>query len=114
MTLTKTADKFLCLTYAVYLKRIKEGMSRSDARIFDPTEPWRNEVFSDLSRNDYMDAIGELCDSLGVEMEMSGDFTLNSSTIVYMENRFKNGLKDVLGYVSSAFSIVSGVAAFFV
>ena len=98
MALTKAADRFLCLVYAVYLKRVKEGMSRSDAANFWADESWKRELFPGLPDSDYRDIVREL----------------DAAFDLYMENRFKNNLKEVLDYVSSAFSVVGGLTAFFV
>ena len=110
MTLTKASDKFLCLVYAIFLKRVKNGTPRSDAMEFYVSESWRSELFPDLSDSDYRDILHEL----SVESDMAGNFSLSHSALVYMENRFKTGLKEVLDYVSSAFSVVGGIAAFFI
>ena len=114
MTLTKAADKFLCLVYAVYLKRVKQGMPRTDAMAFDVSEAWRGKLFPDLSDSDYRDILHELNAAFDLDVDMSGNFFLSHSAIVYMENRFKTGLQEVLNYLSSAFSLVGGVTAFFV
>ena len=114
MTLTKASDKFLCLVYAIFLKRVKNGTPRSDAMEFYISESWRSELFPDLSDSDYRDILHELSEAFAVESDMAGNFSLSHSALVYMENRFKTGLKEVLDYVSSAFSVVGGIAAFFI
>ena len=88
MTLTKAADKFLCLVYAVYLKRVKQGMPRTDAMAFDVSEAWRGKLFPDLSDSDYRDILHELNTAFNLDVDMSGNFFLSHSALVYMENRF--------------------------
>ena len=114
MALTKAADKFLCLVYAVYLKRVKEGVPRSDAANFWADESWKCELFSGLPDSDYRDIVRELAAAFDLSADMEGSFILSHNALVYMENRFKNNLKEVLDYVSSAFSVVGGLTAFFV
>ena len=86
MTLTKASDKFLCLVYAIFLKRVKNGTPRSDAMEFYVSESWRSELFPELSDSDYRDILHELSEAFAVESDMAGKlFPLSQCARVYGE-----------------------------
>lgn len=102
LKLTKDAKELMVAAYHVYLKRRKEGMSKADAKFIQADEIQR-DYFPNVSRMDYMETVSELIRTLGPAncfADLSGNFTLPDSTIVYMENRFKNGLKDTASFLA--------------
>lgn len=49
---------------------------------------------------DYKDIVASMTRAFDCTMYLSGGFLLNDSAIVYMESRFKNGVKDVLSFLA--------------
>lgn len=101
VTLTKDADKLICVLYKEFLARRKKGTSKADARhfpdgtieSFDPISKW---LPSDVS-----DAMLELARADLLRITIDGDCNLTDSAIICMENRFKDGLKEVLVFISN-------------
>lgn len=93
--LTKSTDKVLCQLYKEYLSRIKNNISKSNALVFDTTS------ISQLFGNQDIDfEISELQKNSLIEAWITGEVLLRSEAIVYMENRFKNGLIEITDFVA--------------
>lgn len=92
--LSNDADILICQIYKEYLARIKQGIPRSEAREFDPG--WMEDLFPRTPRQEIFDYLEEISDAFGFSIDMTGAFSLNSQVIVYMENRFTNGIKDIV------------------
>ena len=92
---TKSANKVLCKLYKEYLSRIKNGISKSNALIFDSLS------LSQLFENQDIEfEKSELSKNSLIETWITGDVLLNSETIIYMENRFKNGIIEVTDFLA--------------
>lgn len=98
ITLTKDADKALCLIYKEYLARRKNNISKSSASIFKSST--FETIFSNVNRNDFVTDLSELKRNNLIEMYIDASFILKSDAIVYMENRFKNGLVEVTDFIA--------------
>lgn len=98
--MTKSADKLLCVIYRDYLSRIKLGQSMSDANRFT-TDYFETET-SSVSKNndDIIQLKTELRKADLLKVSVSGNANLTPYGIEYMENRFKNGLAEVLDFLS--------------
>lgn len=98
--MTKKADKLLCVIYRDYLSRIKLGQSMSDANRFT-TDYFETET-SSVSKNndDIIQLKTELRKADLLKVSVSGNANLTPYGIEYMENRFKNGLAEVLDFLS--------------
>lgn len=93
--LTKSTDKVLCKLYKEYLSRIKNNVSKSNALVFDTTS------ISQLFENkDINFEISELKKNSLIEAWITGEVLLRSEAIVYMENRFKNGLIEITDFIA--------------
>ncbi len=93
--LTKSTDKVLCQLYKEYLSRIKNNISKSNALVFDTTS------ISQLFGNQDIDfEISELKKNSLIEAWITGEVLLRSEAIVYMENRFKNGLIEITDFIA--------------
>ncbi len=93
--LTKSTDKVLCQLYKEYLSRIKNNISKSNALVFDTTS------ISQLFGNQDIDfEISELNKNSLIEAWITGEVLLRSEAIVYMENRFKNGLIEITDFIA--------------
>lgn len=93
--LTRDAQKAAAKIYKEYLNRIDSGLTKSDAKIFSDSDMemlFKNEDFDDIK--------SELVSTFSMKTNILEDITLSSSFISFMENRFKNGIKDVVGFLS--------------
>lgn len=94
--LTKDADALLCVLYKEYLDRRKNGTSKRTARFFGGSQHIQATLMTKWSADD----VNETCYELS-ENDMLSCFSadnvvcesaLTDTAIVYMENRFKDGL----------------------
>ncbi len=99
--LTKDADKLICCIYKEYLEKCKSGMSKSQAKEFDGNFYLNVKTLSKWNSADVSDTLQELHDKKLILKNVIGDFKLLDSAITYMENRFKNGLSEVMDFISS-------------
>lgn len=98
--LTKNADNFICHAYKYYLEQIQSGTRISQAKIvsFDTSTTFK--PFRNLHPDDVKEIISEVARAGYGDMTMECNFFINDKMIVYMENRFKNGLMEVLDTIS--------------
>ena len=104
--LTKDADKTLCEIYAVYLNRRADGVPKRVAKDFSDKSKWPDP---DWQTPDGEETLSELCRAKMIEMYIVEGFSLTDAAIIYMENRFKNGVSEVLEYVGKFISPISGL-----
>ena len=113
--LTKEQKHLLVSMYKEVLNR-QPALSMEDANKFDDSDQLI-ELFSLNASSDY---VSDLCWKLHSKGyiqcysgdDLANDISLSDKTIVCMENRFKNGLKDVLSFLSNFFFIETPVFAF--
>lgn len=98
--LTKDADRVLCSLYKEYLNRRKAGWSRAEAKDISVSYFRETESFSNMPMDDVLDIMAELQRAGYVEADFNGDGFLRDKTIIEMENRFKNGLTEVLSFLA--------------
>ena len=101
--ISKDADKLICTLYREYLERRKNGISKEKARDFKDAESIHKSFFPNSLSDDIRDDCFEL-KSAGLLDGESADNTLifvsiSNGGIIYMENRFKNGLSDVIDFI---------------
>lgn len=101
ISISKDADKLLCVLYKEFLNRRKNGMAKADARHFDDGIIESFDTISDWLPSDISDAMLELARADFLRITIGGDCDLKDSAIIYMENRFKDGLKEVLTFISN-------------
>lgn len=99
--LTKDADKVICCIYKEYLERRKSGMSKAESKEFDGNFYLNVKTLSKWNSADVSDTLQELHDKKYIKKNILGDFSLLDDSVVYMENRFKNGLSEVMDFISS-------------
>lgn len=98
--LSKDANKVLSKIYKEYIKRIKSGENKSDAREFFG-ENWDKVFCPNLSKANYMDILSELNDNFGnMYIDWSGGFELPLKAVSYMENKPKNTVKNAIDLYS--------------
>lgn len=104
--LTKDADKFLCKVYKAYLEKRKNGIDKRKAKTFPIAAILKKELSLPYSIEDIGSFVSELNSVSFVKQHMYYGFELHDKAIVYMENRFKNGLKDVIDYLAKLSRII--------
>lgn len=100
MQLTRDTDKILCLIYEEFLERRKSGLSKSVAKTFEHPSALQEQFLQGIHEDDIYDALTELSHNGMIRAYYDMGFQLNDSAIIYMENRFKNGLKEVTDFIS--------------
>lgn len=98
--LTKDTDKILCTLYKTYLERIKSGISKNDAIEFEESSILQKQLFTNISVEDLDFSLIELYKANLIKLDITGCSMLAPSAIIYMENRFKNGLSEVIDFIS--------------
>ena len=101
--MTKDADKLLCCVYKTYLERRNSCMSKEDSRYFENDFYKSDSHLSSWSYDDIDDTLNELKRIGYVKKSVTGSFELLDESVEYMENRFKNGLTEVLDIISKIF-----------
>lgn len=95
--LTKDADKAFCLIYKEYLIKC-HTFSKTVSKEFSNDE--LDNVLCDFNPDDLDDILNELKSANLIEYFITGDISLKSNGIIYMENRFKSGLKEITDFIS--------------
>lgn len=98
--MTKDADKMLCCLYKEYLERVKVGSSKRDARKFTSEYFSENQPFADWHPDDVAMVRSELSRYKYLKANIIGGVEFTEIGISYMENRFKNNLKELTDFIS--------------
>lgn len=98
--LTKKADALIGIIYKCYLERIKSGESESTSRDFEFDFYSKTSDLYNWSEDDYDIRLTELSNNRLIKIYIGGEFHITNDGIIYMENRFKNGIKDVIDFIS--------------
>lgn len=108
--LTKDSDALICALYKEYLQKRENGTTKGQAKWFGGANHIRETIVPKWLLGDVEETLWEL-HRAGLLVCQSADNTvylaaLADDGIVYMENRFKDGLSDVLGYIEKIKSIL--------
>lgn len=98
--LTKKADALIGIIYKCYLERMNSGESESTSRDFGFNFYSKTSDLYSWDEDDYDDRLIELSQNALIKKMVDGDFRITDNGLVYMENRFKNGIKDVIDFIS--------------
>lgn len=98
--LTKDADKMICVIYKMYLEKIKSGISKAASNAFEKDFYKSDKLLSKWHSDDVTSTFLELGQKKYLKIYISGNFEITNQAIIYMENRFKNGLLDLIDLVS--------------
>ena len=104
--LSKDADLLICLIYKHYLQLHDNGISKIKAKELNSVYDFHFLV-PDWSIDDLYDTCLELKENnlLSAKTRYISDnrfkFYLSNTAIVYMENRFKNGIKEIANFITS-------------
>ena len=101
VSISKDADKLLCVLYKEFLNRRKNGFTKMAARRFKAGTIPTLEPITDWQASDITDAMLELAKADLLRILLGGDCDLNDQAIIYMENWFKDGLKEVLSFLAN-------------
>lgn len=100
MQLTKDADQLVCSMYKAYLEKRKSGINKLSAKHFEIEEIQSFKLCSSWSLPDIKETVAEINRAGFGTMYFSGGFFANDQFIIYMENRFVNGIKEVTDFLS--------------
>ena len=95
--LTKDADKTLCILYKEYLYR-KDNISKFNASQIE--ESYFDILFPNQNNDDLIEELIELKNNGLITLDIAGNVRLHTNAIIYMENRFKNGLSEVVDFIT--------------
>ena len=98
--LTKNAYRTLCIIYKSFLNRTKQGISRHSAILFLDYSIFTSENQYSSNITDFRVALNELKHAGYIDLYVDGGFKLLNSGIALMENRFKNGLSEVIDFIT--------------
>lgn len=102
--LSRDADALICLIYKYYLESRNNGISKSNAKLLGSSEDINKNIAPMWSFDDIEDTCRELDRSNLLLIQYADDICynviINDEAIVYMENRFKDKIKNVLDYIN--------------
>ncbi|KIP21099.1 hypothetical protein JV16_01593 [Anoxybacillus ayderensis] len=102
--LTKDADALICLLYKQYCAKLKDGVPKSQAKMFGSSEDIHQTIAPKWSFENVDETCRELHRAGLIECRYGDDIVwfvqLSDLGVIYMENRFKEGLKSVLEYLN--------------
>lgn len=100
MKLSQDADLLVCCAYKEYLSRRKNGIPKRQANIFHFDFKKSTPKLAGWLDDDYLDTIRELKNAGFAKVFLDKTFVITEQCIIYMENRFINGMKEVADFVS--------------
>lgn len=108
--LTKDSDALICVLYKEYLQKRKDGIAKGRAKDFGGAKHIQQTLVPKWSLGDTEETLLELKRAGMITCTAAENTvlfaTLADDGIIYMENRFKNGLSDVLDYLEKIKSIL--------
>ena len=103
--ITKDANLMLCTLYKAYLEKRKAGISKADAKYFGNHDDIQKQYFPNISADDVDETLRELWRSKFIDAYVADDHvcdsTLTDDAIIYMENKFKKGLSEVIETIAA-------------
>ncbi|OAB35673.1 hypothetical protein PMSD_11715 [Paenibacillus macquariensis subsp. defensor] len=101
--LTKEADALLCLLYKDYLDKRQDGVPKSQAKFLGGSTDIQERLVTKLSLQDTDETCWELHRSNMLYCQSGNNVAcliqLTDDGIIFMENRFKDGLTSVLDHL---------------
>lgn len=103
--LTNTAKSILNNIYEEYLDKLKNGLSAEEANNFANRFDEKCKSLSVIPEGDANAALEELDETNFTKyIDILGDFKLTSCAISYMENRYANGIKQMIDVAKKVIS----------
>lgn len=96
----------LAVAYKEYLSRRRGGTSKSQAREFDKDFWKSNSALENWQESDISDSVCELGRNGFLQVWFGGACELTDFAIATLEDRFKDGLKDVTLFLSQLIPMV--------
>ncbi len=110
MGLTNDADYLLCTLYKHYKEQRKNGVSKADAKFMGSSEHIFQTLLSEWTFEDVDETCRELDRADLLQCIYADNIVylaiLEDAAIIYMENRFKNGLSEILENLTRLKSIL--------
>ena len=100
VSLTKDADKLICVIYKEYLSRRKAGADKRSAKDFGDPFSWPESFSQEFSVNDFSDTLPELKHAGLINLYIHDGFQIKDDAIIYMEQRFPDGISGVLEWMA--------------
>lgn len=108
--LTKDAEYLLCSLYKYYLDRREEGATKATAKRTGSSEFIFTHLMSEWKFEDVDETCCELCRAKLLSCNFADnvvyDSALTDAAIIYMENRFKNNVSELLTTLATLKSII--------
>lgn len=105
ISLTKDSEKLICVIYKSYLEKRKSGISKPKASHLGSSHEIHSNLLPQWSFEDVDDTCRELSRAGLLNCLFADNIayhvTISDDGIIYMENRFKNGLKDIAAFLSN-------------
>ena len=102
--ITKEADALICLMYKKYCEDRKNNISKVKAKQFGSSKIIHETILPKWSFEDVDETCRELSRAGLVNNSYADNIVyscyLSDLGIIYMENRFKNNLKELIEYIS--------------
>lgn len=99
MKLTRDAEKLATALYKSYLEKRESGQLKHESKLFYPEKVWK-QYFPKENEADFEETLNEFLRAVPCKRYVDGEYVLCDAFIIYMENRFKNGLKDVISFLT--------------
>lgn len=100
MKLSKDSAKLACSLYKTYLEKRKNGQSKASAKHFSNGFYKEIKPLSSWTTEDITETLNELKRANFIKKYIDGSFQIQDNFIIYMENRFKNGVTEVSDFIS--------------
>lgn len=108
--LTNDADYLICVLYKYYKERRKGGVNKGDAKLIGSSNFIFTRLLSEWTFEDVDETCRELHRAELLECVYADNVVvlslLTDTAIIYMENRFKNGLSEVIDNIIRLKSII--------
>lgn len=103
--LTKDSDALISVLYKEYCNKRENGVSKGIAKQFGSSAEIHKSLIPKWNADDVDETCKELSRARLLECFYADNVAqhvwLSDQGIIYMENRFKNGLKDVVGHLET-------------
>lgn len=108
--LTRDADALICVLYKSYIDRRKSGISKIEARYFAGSDYIHETLMAKWSFEDVDETCRELSRAEFLLCRYGDDVVcdamLTDEAIIYMENRFKDGLASLLDHLEKLWALI--------
>ena len=108
--LTNDADYLICALYKYYKEQRKSGKNKSDAKFIGSSEFIFTKLLSEWTFEDVDETCRELHRSGLLNCTYADNVVvisfLEDAAIIYMENRFKNQLSELVAHIAELKSLI--------